>query len=251
MNPDDVKQAIGYSRLANSSKCSFALAYEWFTRVNGLKWEKPRFKWNLPTPIMPTSDQVNKIISATTQKFATIFKLMAETGVEGEELHQTHRSQFEQTQGIISIKGLKGHGSANYKLKQPTANMLREYLARYPTEYPFPQPKVMSEMWRRARENASRNHNDPELKKIPMKNLRNYSGAQFWYSFPDPIGVMRHLRHKRMETTMHYLRAITLDGDVQFDCKTATTAKEAAQLIENGYQLADTIDGIHLYRKRK
>jgi hypothetical protein len=115
---------------------------------------------------------------------------MAEIGVEGEELHQTHRNQFEQTQAIISIKGLKGHGSANYKLKSQIAEMLREYLAKNPQEYPFPQPKTMSEMWRRARNTASRNNNDPSLKTIPMKNLRNYSGAQFWYSFPDPIGVM-------------------------------------------------------------
>jgi integrase len=200
---------------------------------------------------MPTTDQVNKIISATTQKFATIFKLMAEIGVEGEELHQTHRNQFDTTQAIISIKGLKGHGSANYKLKNQTAEMLRQYLARYQTPYPFPQPQVMSEMWRRARDTASRNHNQPDLKTIPMKNLRNYSGAQFYYQFPDPIGVMRHLRHKRLETTMHYLRAIVLNGEEEYICKTATTPQEATQLIEQGFQHADTIDGIHLYRKRK
>jgi hypothetical protein len=251
MNPDDVKKAIGYSKLANSSKCSFALAYEWFTKANGLTWEKPRFKWNLPMPIIPTTDQVNKIVSATTLRFATIFKLMAEIGVEGEELHQTHRNQFEQTQAIISIKGLKGHGSANYKLKAPIANMLREYLAKDPKEYPFPRPYIMSIMWRRARKTASKNHNDPSLLTIPMKNLRNYSGAQFYYQFPDPIGVMRHLRHKRMETTMHYLRAITLGGDIQYDCKTAKTPEEITKLIELGYTLADTIDGIHFYRKRK
>jgi len=251
MNPDDVKQTSGYSKLSNSSKCSYTLAYEWFTKANGLQWQKPRFKWTLQTPIIPTTDQVNKIISATTQKFATIFKLMAEIGVEGEELHQTHRNQFDQTQAIISIKGLKGHGSANYKLKQPTAEMLREYLARYQKTYPFPQPKVMSKMWRTARTRASMNHNDPSLKTIPMKNLRNYSGAQFWYSFPDPIGVMRHLRHKRMETTMHYLRAITLDGDIQYDCKTAKTPEEITKLIELGYTLADTVNDIHFYRKRK
>jgi hypothetical protein len=251
MNPEDVKKTIGYSKLSNSSKCSFALAYEWFTKANELKWEKPRFKWNLSTPIIPTTDQVNKIISATTERFATIFKLMTETGAEGEELHQTHRNQFETTQGIISIKGLKGHGSANYKLKQPTGEMLREYLIKNPQDYPFPRPYVMSTMWRRARDTASKNHNDPSLKAIPMKNLRNYSGAQFWYSFPDPIGVMRHLRHKRMETTMHYLRAITLDGDIQYDCKAAKTPEEITKLIELGYTLADTINDIHLYRKRK
>ena len=54
-----------------------------------------------------------------------------------------------------------------------------------------------------------------------------------------------------METTMHYLRAITLDGDIQYDCKTAKTPEEIAKLIELGFTKADEIDGIHLYRKRK
>jgi hypothetical protein len=144
MNPDDVKTAISYAKLENSSKSGFALAYEWFAKTNGLKWEKPKYKWTLKTPIIPTTDQVNKIISATTFKFATIFKLMTETAVEGEELHRTHRNQYDPTQTIISIKGLKGHDSANYKLKQPIAIMLSEYLAKYREDYPFPQPKVMA-----------------------------------------------------------------------------------------------------------
>jgi len=251
MNPDDVKKSIGYAKLANTSKCSFALAYNWFCKANGLTWEKPRFKWNLNAPIIPTTSQVEKIISATTRRFATIFKLMSEIGIEGEELHQTHRNQIDLSQAIFNVKGLKGHGRANYKLKTATNEMIREYLAKNPTDYPFPRPKTMSKMWRTARYTASRNNNDPALLKIPMKNLRNYSGAQFYYAFPDPIGVMRHLRHKRMETTMHYLRALTLDGDAEFDCKTATNAQEIAALIEKGYVKADEIDGIHFYKKRK
>ena len=251
MNPDDVKQAIGYSKLSNSSKCSYALAYDWFCKANGLTWQKPRYKWNLPTPIMPTTDQITKIISATTRKFATIFTLMAEIGVEGEELHQTHQNQFDPTQNIISIKGLKGHDSANYKLKPHIAEMLKEYLAKHQKDYPFPQPKVMSEMWRRARKTASQNNNEPNLLKIPMKNLRNYSGAQFYLKYNDTIGTMRHLRHKRLETTMHYLRAIVLNGEEEYICKTATTPEQASKLIELGFTYVQTIDNIHLYRKRK
>jgi integrase len=252
MKPEDVKQAIAYAKLTNSSKVSFTLAYDWFCKTNGLQWQKPKFKWVLPTPIMPTTSQVEKIISATTPKFATIFKLMAETGVEGEELHRTHRNQFDPTQGIISIKGLKGHDSGNYKLKPPMAEMLREYLTLYQTEYPFPQPKVMSQMWRRARTHASTNHNDPTLKNIPMKNLRNYSGAQFYLNYEkDTIGTMRHLRHKRLETTMHYLRAIVLDAEPEYVCRTTKTIEEDAQLINAGFQYVTERDGIKLYRKRK
>jgi integrase len=253
MNPDDVKTAIAYAKLSNSSKTSFVLAYEWFTKANGLTWQKPRYKWTLGIPIIPTTNQVEKIISATTKRFATIFKLMAETGVEGEELHQTHRKQCDQTQYIISIKGLKGHGSATYKLKTPTAEMLNEYLARNPQEYPFPRPIIMSEMWRRARNIASQNHNDPNLRKIPMKNLRNYSGAQMYFkSANSPIAAMRHLRHKRLETTMHYLRAINLDEEPDYDTQIAQNKDDLIKLNNAGYTYIQTVEGIgHIYRKRK
>jgi hypothetical protein len=102
MNLDDVKKAIGYCKLSNAPKTAFALSYNWFCTANVLKWEKPKYKWNLKATIIPTTDQVNKIISATTQKLATIFKLMAEIGVEGEELHRTHRNQFNPTRARAS-----------------------------------------------------------------------------------------------------------------------------------------------------
>jgi hypothetical protein len=54
-----------------------------------------------------------------------------------------------------------------------------------------------------------------------------------------------------METTMHYLRALVLDGEVEYVCKTAKTPDEAQQLIEKGFTYVQTIDNIHLYRKRK
>jgi len=91
---------------------------------------------------------------------------------------------------MIRIKGTKGHASGTYKLKTRTAEMLREYLAKDRREYPFPQPKVMSQIWRRVRNRLANNLKQPELKKIPMKNLRNYSGAKLYYSLQDPIAVM-------------------------------------------------------------
>jgi integrase len=253
MNPDDVKKTLGYSKLSNSSKCTFALAYEWFTKTNGLTWDKPKYKWHLGIPIIPTTSQVNKIISASTIRYATIYTLMTETGVEGEELHETHRNQFDQTQNILQIKGLKGHGDNNYKLKTPVAEMLKNYLARNPQDYPFPRAKSMAEMWIRARTKASKLHNDPELLKIRMKNLRNYSGAQMYFkSANSPIAVMRHLRHNKLETTMHYLKAIKLDEDPEYDTQVAQTKEDIIKLNNAGYTYIQTVESIgHIYRKRK
>jgi hypothetical protein len=111
----------------------------------------------------------------------------------------------------------------------------------------------MSDMWRRTRDRLAENLKQPELRNIPMKNLRNYSGAQMYYkSNHDPIAVMRHLRHKKLETTMHYIRGITLDNEEEeYTCKATSDPKEIQQLIEAGFTKADEIDGLHIFRKRK
>jgi hypothetical protein len=109
----------------------------------------------------------------------------------------------------------------------------------------------MGQIWRDTRDKAAVRLNDPELKNIPLKNLRNYSGAQLYLRIPDPILVMRHMRHKKLEITMHYIRGIVLNGEEEFLCKTAKTIEEATALIENGFQYVTEMDEIKLFRKRK
>jgi hypothetical protein len=64
---------------------------------------------------------------------------------------------------------------------------------------------------------------------------------------------MRHLRHKKLETTMHYIRAIVLDEDPTYTCRTAHAPEESAALIEEGFEyITGTFqDGGKQFRKRK
>jgi hypothetical protein len=129
--------------------------------------------------------------------------------------------------------------------------MLRIYLHKNPQEHPFPRSVIMGQVWRDTRERAAKKLCKPELNNIPLKNLRNYSGAQLYYKLQDPIAVMRHLRHKKLETTMHYIRGISTGGEEEYTCKTASNIKEATELLERGFTYIQEIDGIRIYRKRK
>jgi integrase len=223
-----------------------------YCETNNIPFDKPYFKSEEGTPIIPTTESVNKIISGATTRFAVVFTILAETGIEGAELEKISRKQIDAEQGIVSVKGCKGHDSGTYKLKQATTDMLRLYLAKNPQEYPFPKARIMGEVWRDTRTRVANKLSQPDLKNIPLRNLRNYAGAKLWYATQDPIAVMRLLRHKKLDTTMHYIRGVTTStGDCDFTCKAATNAKEAMTLIEAGFQYVTTIEGIQLFKKRK
>ena len=236
---------------SNGAKNVVIEVYDKFCHTNQIPFDKIRYDYQPPIPLIPTTENVKKIISATTEKYTTIFTILAETGLEAKELERLSRKQIDTEQGIISVVGCKHHANGTYKLKTTTANMLRRYLAKNTEEHPFPTSKVMGTVWRNTRDRVAKNLCQPELKKIPMKNLRNYSGAQLYHKLPDPIAVMRHLRHKKLDTTMHYLRGITTGEEQEFICKTAQTLKEATELIEAGFTYVTEIEETKLFRKLK
>lgn len=251
--------------LNNGYKKEILWYYADFCRANQIPFDMPQIKYEAPIPIIPTTQQVNEIInSCETSKYAFIFTLLAETAVEQEELHRTPTKQINKEKGEISINGTKQHANGTFKLKEPTAEMLRIYLSQHTgEEYPFPPPKYMRQAWIKARARASKNLNKPELNNIPLKNLRNYAGAQVWLhgyraGFPakDAISVMRFMRHKRLEQTLHYIRSINLDEPMEYvtvaiQLGQPDTQKRIIEHSNAGYEKLTDADGYLYMRIRK
>jgi len=250
-NPDNVKAFIANMQVCNATKIKLCFAYNWFCQTNDIEWTKPKYAWERKIPIIPTTASVDKIISASTRKYATLFTILKETGLEGQELATMTRKQIDTEQGIISAQGCKGHNSRSIKLKQKTADMLRHYLKDYTTERPFPSSKAMGEAWRTARDKLAETLQEPQLKTIPLRNLRHYYATMLYARTKDILLVMQRLGHKKIETTMFYTQLITYSDEEEYTCKTASNVKEAIDLIENGFQYVNEIDGLKLYKKRK
>jgi len=250
-NPEEVKTYIANLNLDNQTKNSLALGYNWFCKTNAIEWKRPYFKWERKIPLIPTTENINKIISASTPKYATIFTILTETGLEAHELATMERKSIDLTQGIINARGCKGHNSRSFKLKQQTAEMLRHYLADYTQEKPFPSSRSMGEIWRRTRNQLAKKLNQPELKNIPMRNLRHYFATMKYDQTKDILLLKSLLGHKKLETTMFYVQLIVHDNEEEYTCKATKDIKEEMELIEHGFQYVTQTGEYKLYRKRK
>jgi integrase len=258
-------QKIPSQPVCNGYKKEMIEYYADFAKSNQIPFDKPRIDYEPPIPIIPTTEQVNEIINAcNTPAYTFIFTLLAEIGTEQYELHRTPVSRINAEKGEISITGIKKHANGTYKLKDRTAEMLRIYLSQHADkEYPFPPPKYMRQAWVNARNKAARTLCKPELKKIQLKNLRNYAGAQCWLhgyraGFPakDAIAVMRFMRHKQLEMTLHYIRSINLDEPMEYvtvaiQLGQPDTQKRIIEHANAGYEKLTDADGYLYMRIRK
>lgn len=242
--------------LSNASKNKFVNAYNHYTQEYNIAWKKPYYKVAENTPIIPTPQDVQAIIDNSSQNYVVVFTIEAEIGCSPEELHIVTKDKINLEKGEISITGVKGHGSKIYKLKPRTLELLKLYLARNSKEHPFPRAHAQSQAFLEFKIKASKKLAKPELMTIQLRNLRNYSGERFYKSLPirDPFAVMQHFRHKKMETTMHYLRAMIIEyeEDDQWISLITKSSDEECKAIEKGYQLVRAINEANaIYRKRK
>jgi len=109
-------------------------------------------------------------------------------------------------------------------------------------------------MFSRARKRVAVKLQNPRLLDIHFHTLRHWKATMEYHKTKDLLHVMAFLGHKKSDNTLLYVQLdqkLFNDAQDEFTVKTAKTPEEASKLIEVGFQLADTIDGIHLYRKRK
>jgi integrase len=174
---------------------------------------------------------------------------MSETAIESDELHKIPRTQIDEIRGIISVIGNKQHSNGTYTLKPETKNMLKIFLdspekktnikrTKQKYEFPFPTRKSQGIAWIRARTKAASKTQDKSLLNIPLKNLRNYAGAIYYFLYgKDAIQTQQFMRHKNLQQTSNYLRGIkgfTLKLDKIG--KIVNTAEEAMELILGGFK---------------
>jgi site-specific recombinase XerC len=66
----------------------------------------------------------------------------------------------------------------------------------------------MGKIWRRTRDKLAIKHQVPQLKQIPLRNLRQYYGTNFCAKTKDTLKIKQQLGYKEIETTLIYTKLI-------------------------------------------
>ena len=249
-NPELVREYIARKNCANSQKMNLVKAYNYYALVNGIEWIKPKYRYERKLPKIPTTEQVNKIIASASPRYATILKILAETGVMPFELSRISLRDIDTERGVIQVQGHKGHNSRVFKLKSDTLAMLQTYLARNHGDYPFPSSEWICKCYREHRNRLAEKLNDSNIRKIRLYDFRHFFATMLYHHTKDILYVMQQLGHKKIETTLIYTQLVNFESD-EYTSAVARNINEAQKLIESGFEYIVTFDNIMLYRKRK
>ena len=78
-DPEKIALFIASLSRANSYKANLVKAYNWYVKVHGLSWEKPKYHWEQQNPKIPTTETLMSIIERATRKYQVIFTVLMES----------------------------------------------------------------------------------------------------------------------------------------------------------------------------
>jgi integrase/predicted RNA-binding Zn-ribbon protein involved in translation (DUF1610 family) len=250
LDPESVKKTIGKHNCKNGTKMLFVYAYDAFTRMLKMKWDRPKYKQEETLPFVPEESELDQLIAACRGKrMAAFLQCLKETYADpGEAL----RLRWIDISGnVITInRPVKGHNPRQLKVSNKLLamlNVLPKTSERiFPTTY-----ENMFKCYSQVRKRTAQLQHNPRLLAVQFRSFRHWGGSMIaHYTNGNVLTVKKLLGHKRIENTMKYISMIHFKDD-QFEVTTATTIEEAKQVLSAGFEYVTQKDSIMLFRRPK
>jgi integrase len=250
LNPESVKEVIAQQEWSEGRKENAVDAYTSFLVFVGGKWDPPKYKRVDKLPFIPTEQELDALIAGCGKKMAAFLQLLKETGIRAGEAWNLKWTDLDVQSQTIRVTPEKGSEPRILRISSKCLSMIQSLPKKGNLIFGGYPIQGFARSFQRSRKTLANKLGNPRLLQISFHTFRHWKATMEYARTKDILYVMKLLGHKNIKNTLIYTQLIDSKED-EWVCKVAKTVEEAKQLIEAGFEYVDTIDGIHLYRKRK
>jgi len=219
--------------------------------MQGLSWEKPKYKPVEKPPFIPTEREIDDLIAGCSKQIAAFLQVAKETGARRGEIFNLKWTDVDLENKIIRITPEKGGEPRIFQISEKLATMLGQLPKVSTRIWKIKSSKNLGRQFRRERKRVAHKLGNPRLLQIHLHTLRHWKATIEYARTKDILYVQKLLGHRSLKTTLRYTQLITLPQCQEYICKAAKTVKEAKQLIEAGFEYVTDMNGVKLFRKLK
>jgi integrase len=253
--PEAVKMLIATLKTSDGYKRNLCIAYNKYCKFYNIAWNMPIYREPAKNITLPTREKIQMLIADAGELLSTKLTLSMETGLRPVELTRLKVKDLDLENKTVNPTTAKRGNPRTIPMSQNLTQRLREHITQEnlaPDNFLFKgtDPDHYGKQYRQMRNKLADKLKDPTIRQIRLYDLRHYFCTKKLNDIGNPYTVMVLMGHTKLETTQRYMHLLNLNDD-EWTCAGATTAKEAAKLIEAGFQYVTTIEGIQLFKKRK
>ncbi|MEJ2241798.1 MAG: site-specific integrase, partial [Candidatus Bathyarchaeota archaeon] len=235
--PNSVKDIIAkQTNWSNGRKNNAVKAYSLYLKINGLSWEKPRYKVTERLPFIPTEKEIDSLIGACSKQMATFLQVLKETAARRGETICLKWDNIDFVTNTIRITPEKGSKPRIFKMSSKLLNMISNLPKTTKRVFSYKNAFYVDKGFRRMRKRAAQKLGNPRLLKIHFHTLRHWKATIEYARTKDIIYVQNMLGHRNPMTTYRYVQFVELPQEERFISKIANNAKEAVELVKLGFE---------------
>lgn len=253
-DPDSIKDVIALQeQWSKGRKGNAVKAYSLYLKMNGLAWEKPKYKPAEKLPFIPTEPEIDALISGTSKQMATYLQVLKETGARRGEAYQLTWTDIDFVKGTIRITPEKGSRPRMFRMSERLARMLSTLPKEAGRIWVYKSVLYLEKGFRRMRKKIAHRLGNPRILMIHFHTLRHWKATTEYARTKDILYVQQLLGHRSLKTTLKYIQLVDMPQEERFISKVAMNVKEATELIELGFEYVtgEYSDGGKIFRKRK
>ena len=253
-DPESVKHVIAIQETwSRGRKRNAVKAYSLFLKMEGLAWEKPKYKPIQKLPFIPTEKEIDELIAGCSKQMATYLQFLKETGARRGEAYSLKWTDIDFVTDTVRITPEKGSNPRIFKISDKLKAMLRNLPKDSERIWIYKNVFYLGKGFRRMRKRIAHKLGNPRIPRIHFHTLRHWRATTEYARTKDILYVKQLLGHKSIKTTLRYVQLVNLPHEEKFICKVATKTDDAIELIEAGFEYVtgEYDDGGKLFRKRK
>jgi integrase/recombinase XerD len=216
----------------------------------------PLYKPEAKAIKIPTTEKLEMLIAYARRTMSIKLSISKETGLRPIELHNLKVKDLDLEHKTVNPITAKRGNPRTVPMSQVLTMKLQEHIIKNglnPDDRLFKgeDPDHYGKKYRAMRNALAKKLKDPSIKQIRLYDLRHYFCTKKLYDTNNTYTVMVLMGHADIRTTQRYMHLLNLTDEDGYTVAGATTAKQATELLEHGFQYQTTIEGIQLFRKRK
>jgi integrase len=256
-NPTELKTYLATATYTQNRRHKIITDANRLYRQLGIKWQPSR-SGPVETPtFLPTEEEINQLIGGLGPKLAAFMMTVKDTYARAGEVFNLKWTDLDLNTNSVSITPEKGCKPRRIKLKTRTVAALLARPRRDQRIFHTDQTTDIDETYdnfyrnfTQQRAKISERLGNPRIRRISFKTLRHYGGTIEYARTKDLLYVKERLGHRSITSTIKYTDLIPFKDD-EYVVKATSSIEEAKRLLESGFDHVTTMDGIHLFRKRK
>jgi len=253
-NPENVKAFIAQKNCTPAYKESLIEAYALYCKAHQIQWNQPFYNRYNKQPKIPTEQRLNQIIADASPRMSLALSVIKDLGLRPNELTWLKLKDIDLDSGTVTITSAKHCIGRTLKIKPQTLAMLKTYVSTKKigqNDRIFPmKSSSLSRNYNVVRNRVAEKLQDPAIQQIRLYDFRHFYATMLYAKTKDLLHVKASLGHKDLRQTLQYTQLVNF-GAEEYHVSVAKNVQEATQLLENGFEYIQDIDGIKLYRKRK